>query len=183
MEYKVLKKQSYQSGKYSLIPIRIEDRFDIMKWRNEQLYHLRQKEPLTEAGQDAYFNNVVAKLFEEEKPGQILFSYLEGGKCIGYGGLVHINWQDRNAEISFVMDTALEKDYFELHWKQYIALLEEVAFKDLQIHKIYTYAFDLRPHLYPIFESAGFYKEAELQQHVLFEGEYKSVIIHAKIKN
>lgn len=180
--YKALKNQSFKNGRYSIVPIRFEDRHSIMKWRNEQIYHLRQAKPLTETDQDIYFDSIVANLFNQEKPGQILFSYLEDDKCIGYGGLVHINWTDKNAEISFVMDTLLEKDYFEFHWEQYLNLLEEMAFKDVELHKIYTYAFDLRPHLYPVFESQGFYKEAELKQHVLFEEKYKSVIIHAKIK-
>ena len=29
-----------------------------MKWRNEQLYHLRQLKPLIKSEQDNYFNNV-----------------------------------------------------------------------------------------------------------------------------
>ena len=77
-----------------------------MRWRNEQMYHLRQSKPLTEADQDRYFDEVVSQLFDQEQPEQILFSFLEGEKCIGYGGLVHINWGDRNAEVSFIMDTS-----------------------------------------------------------------------------
>ncbi|GAK91039.1 putative ribosomal-protein-serine acetyltransferase [Nonlabens ulvanivorans] len=50
---------------------------DIMKWRNEQMYHLRQAEKLTEQSQDSYFKNVVSKLFEQEKPNQLLFSFLK----------------------------------------------------------------------------------------------------------
>jgi hypothetical protein len=40
--YKVLNKQVFSSGNFSIVPIRIEDRFEIMKWRNEQIYYLRQ---------------------------------------------------------------------------------------------------------------------------------------------
>ena len=39
-------------GQYKIVPIRYEDRFDIMKWRNEQMYHLRQSKPLTEEDQE-----------------------------------------------------------------------------------------------------------------------------------
>jgi hypothetical protein len=53
------------------------------------------------------------KLFEQQQPSQLLFSFLENDKCIGYGGLVHINWIDSNAEISFIMNTQLEKDRFQ----------------------------------------------------------------------
>jgi hypothetical protein len=73
--YKALNKQVYTLDEYSLVPIRMEDRYSIMQWRNEQIYHLRQIEPITKIGQDIYFESVVANLFNEEQPNQILFSY------------------------------------------------------------------------------------------------------------
>ena len=76
------------------------------------MYHLRQDKPLTEKSQEDYFIGPVARLFDQEKPNQILFSYLKNDKCIGYGGLVHINWIDMNAEISFIVATELEEDNF-----------------------------------------------------------------------
>ena len=124
--YKVLNKQVFSSGNYSIVPIRMEDRFDIMKWRNEQIYHLRQDKLLTPENQDYYFQNVVDKLFNEDQPNQILFSFLENGECIGYGGLVHINWIDKNAEISFIMDTRLENERFVEIWNESLSLIEKV---------------------------------------------------------
>lgn len=178
--YKILNKQLYSIEEYSLVPIRAEDRFAIMKWRNEQIYHLRQNKPLTEEDQNRYFQNTVAKLFEQEQPMQILFSYLKGDECIGYGGLVHINWIDRNAEISFIMDTQLENNEFHKHWGIYLDLLYQIAFEDLKLHKIYTYAFDLRPHLYEAIEAKGFVKEAVLREHCFFDSVFKDVVIHSK---
>ena len=179
--YAVLSKQIYTEGIYSIVPIRYRDRLDIMKWRNEQIYHLRQKQPLTIEDQDRYFDTVVNKLFEQETPNQILFSFLENDKCIGYGGLVHINWIDKNAEISFVMKTGLEKDYFELNWIKFVKLLEQVVFNELNLHKIYTYAFDLRPLLYKALELLGFKKEAVLKEHCLYNEQFIDVVIHSKI--
>lgn len=179
--YKILNKQVFTQGAYSIVPIRYEDRFDIMKWRNEQIYHLRQSEPLTIEKQNSYFDNVVSLLFEQEKPTQLLFSYLENDICIGYGGLVHINWIDKNAEISFIMNTELENKEFHKHWGIFLELLEQLAFKELKLHKLYTYAFDLRPHLYEALELKGYQKEAVLNEHCFFEVKYKDVIIHSKI--
>lgn len=181
--YKNLSNQSFFEGKYSIEPIRYEDRLSIMKWRNEQMYHLRQNKQLTEVDQTIYFNTIVNKLFDKEFPDQLLFSFLEDSKCIGYGGLVHINWGDKNAEISFIMDTTLEKDYFQQHWKTFLNLIEKVAFKELQLHKIFTFAFDVRPHLYIAIEAAGLTKEATLKEHCFFNNEYKDVIIHSKTVN
>lgn len=180
--YKVLDKQVFSNGNYSIVPIRMEDRMAIMKWRNEQIYHLRQDKLLTAEVQNRYFETVLKALFSEDKPSQLLFSYLEGDKCIGYGGLVHINWIDKNAEISFIMDTDLEKDNFQTHWCNYLDLLEQVAFQDLHLHKIYTYAFDLRPHLYLALKDVNFIEETRLKEHCLFDGKYIDVVIHSKIK-
>ena len=178
-KYICLQQQEQHLGDYSIVPLRYEDRFSIMKWRNEQIYHLRQVRPLTEDDQQRYFDNVVSKLYDNPKPDQILFSYMEKGVCIGYGGLVHINWIDRNGEISFIMDTQLEKEHFAEHWSNYLAMLKAVAFEDLGLHKIYTYAFDLRPHLYTMLEANGYKREATLKEHCLFNGEYKDVVLHS----
>jgi len=181
--YKVLNNQIFQLGQYSLVPIRKKDKYAIMKWRNEQIYHLRQDKPLTEVDQDAYYKNVVTNLYEQEQPNQILFSYVKDEVCIGYGGLVHINWIDKNAEISFIMNTILEKDYFEFHWKIYLNLIEQVAFEELHLHKIFTYAFDLRPELYTVLRNSGFEEDARLKQHCYYDHKFIDIIIHSKFKN
>lgn len=178
--YKALHKQTFAKGKYSIVPIRFEDRLDIMQWRNEQIYHLRQNGLLTIETQNRYFEKKVNALFEEEKPNQLLFSYMKDNKCIGYGGLVHINWIDKNAEISFIMDTKLEEKEFQWHWSIYLSLMEQVAFTELGLHKTYTYAFDLRPHLYEVLENAGFIKEAVLKEHCYLNNKFFDVVIHAK---
>ncbi|TDG37698.1 N-acetyltransferase [Pedobacter changchengzhani] len=179
--YRVLENNLFSNDAFSLVPIRLEDKMKIMNWRNEQVYHLRQAKPLTEDEQNNYFENVVAKLFEQEQPNQILFSFLENGECIGYGGLVHINWIDKNAEISFVMQTDLEKNRFAEIWGEHLYLLEKVAFNDLRLHKIFTYAFDVRQHLYAPLLKSGFYEEARLKQHCFFDDKFIDVIIHSKI--
>lgn len=180
MRYKCLNIQEFKIGNRKIVPIRIQDRYDILKWRNDQIYHLRQSELLTKEKQDCYFNNIVSKLFEQEKPNQILFSYIENEVCIGYGGLVHINWIDKNAEISFIINTELEKDFFQEHWQSFIHLIEKVAFVNLKLHKLSTYAYDLRPKLYYILDSLGYKKEAVLKEHCLYENKFIDVIIHSK---
>ena len=181
--YKVINKQIFSSGDYSLVPIRYEDRYNIMKWRNEQIFHLRQNKLLTKQDQDNYFNNVIAQLFDNPQPQSILFSFLKDSKSIGYGGLVHINWIDKNAEVSFLMDTSLESDFFSTNWSIFLSLLEQVAFEELDFHKIFTYAFDVRPKLYSILEQNGFKQEANLEGHCYFEGKFIDIKIHSKFCN
>jgi len=179
--YKCLKQQTFVSGNYSLVPIRMDDRYDIMQWRNEQIYHLRQKEPLTEAQQDKYFEDVVSKLFDQEKPDQLLFSFLEGENLIGYGGLVHIDWENRNAEISFLVKTDLEKENFEFLWTKYLELVEELGYEELRLHKLFIYAFDLRPNLYKVLKKNKYFLDARLKKHVKHDDQFIDVVIYSKI--
>jgi len=182
MQYKILKRDKIQFGDYALVPIRQRDKYKIMKWRNEQVYHLRQKGKLTKKTQEEYFSTVVKDLFKIEKPNQLLFSYLKNEECIGYGGLVHIDWNNLNAEISFIMETTREKDEFHMHWSNYLKLLEEIAFKDLNFKKIFTFAYDLRPHLFETIEKCGYRLEGVLKKHYLLDDEFYDVKIHSKIR-
>jgi RimJ/RimL family protein N-acetyltransferase len=180
--YHCLSTQIFRDGDFFIVPIRTIDRYSIMQWRNEQLYHLRQSKPLTKADQDHYFNNVIKPQFSEVNPNQILFSFLENDQCIGYGGLVHIDWESKNAEISFILKTSLEKVLFTELWNNYLNMIEKVAFKELKFRKIYVYAFDLRPALYKILKQNNFMEEARLKDQKLVENNrYVDVLIYSKI--
>lgn len=181
-KYKCLSQTNFKFQDFHFEPIRDEDKMEIMTIRNEQIYHLRQAKPLTKEDQEIYFSSVISSLFVIDYPSQLLFSFFYKNDFVGYGGLVHINWMDKNAEISFVMKTELEKDFFTFYWSNFLSLLELVAFEELKFHKIFTYAFDLRPHLYEAVESSGFKKEAVLKEHCLFNGKYIDVVIHTKIR-
>lgn len=178
--YKILINQEFRFNNLKIVPIRFSDKFLIMKWRNEQIDILRQDRFLTKNDQTIYFENTILNLFSQDYPSQLLFSLINENKCIGYGGLVNINWKDKNAEISFIMDTKLENLSFDFYWKVFLGLIEQVAFKELSLHKIFTYAFDLRPHLYQVLEDQGFLREAILKKHFLFKGDFKNIIIHSK---
>ncbi|MBB5439636.1 RimJ/RimL family protein N-acetyltransferase [Pedobacter sp. AK017] len=178
--YRCLKVNRFILGDYELVPIRDGDKFHIMKWRNEQIDILRQLEVLTKKVQQEYFSKVIDPLFNQSEPKQILFSFLHKGVLCGYGGLVHINWIDKNAEISFLMQTDLQRNFFALYWEKYLYILFKVAFEELGLNKIYTYAFDLRPKLYEILVNLGFVEEARLKEHCRFNNQYIDVLIHSK---
>ena len=74
-----------------------------------------------------------------------------------------------------------DRDNFAKYWSNYLKLIEKLAFEELNFHKIFTYAFDLRPHLYPVLESCGFKEEARLKEHCLFDGQFLDVVYHAKM--
>jgi RimJ/RimL family protein N-acetyltransferase len=181
--YKCLRKNNFAFNDFTIEPLREAVKYSIMQMRNEQMYHLRQSALLTEEAQDQYFENVVSGLFAQENPDQLLFSFLKSGEFIGYGGLVHINWLDKYAEISFIMKTEFEAANFEYFWINYLKLIEKVAFEEMHFHKLFTYAFDVRPHLYKVLEKAGFNEEARLKKHHLFGNTFVDVLIHSKFNS
>ena len=177
--YKCVHKSEFKSGNYKLIPIRDEDKYAIMRWRNEQINVLRQKQPLTKEQQENYFATIIADLFKQEKPGQLLFSFLENDILIGYGGLVHIDWESRNAEISFLTETKrnIDKNQFLSDWCNYLQILKYMVREHLKFIKIYTYSYDLRPLVYDALLKEGFVQEARLKNHVIVDNKLYDVVI------
>jgi len=182
-EYKILSKNSFSFKEYSLIPIREKDKYIIMKWRNEQIFHLRQKTPLQIEDQDEYFKSTINPLFNQLKPNQILFSFLRKEKIIGYGGLVHIKWDKKEAEISFLIDTKLQDENFEKFWSVFLNLIEEVAFSNLEISKIFTYSFDIRPKLYKVLKKQSYLFEHQIKKAIKKDGKWLNALIHSKYRD
>ncbi|OFY63628.1 MAG: hypothetical protein A3H98_01030 [Bacteroidetes bacterium RIFCSPLOWO2_02_FULL_36_8] len=181
--YKCLSQQEFMHGKYKLIAIRNEDKYAIMKWRNEQIDILRQKELLTKEKQNFYFRNVVDKLFDQEKPDQLLFSFLENDRLIGYGGLVHIDWESRNAEISFLTATERNADdkLFSKDFSNYLHIILSISFYYLKFIKVHTTFYEIsQRHLYKsIVKEFNFIREAKLKNHILINGKITNVLIYS----
>lgn len=184
--YKCISQQELVCGNYKLIAIRDEDKYAIMQWRNEQIDILRQNELLTKEKQELYFSNVVDKLFEQEKPRQLLFSFLEDDILVGYGGLVHIDWESKNAEISFLsaMDRNENEKLFFYDFKSYLKILISIAFDNLNFIKVHTTFYEIKKrNLYKmVIEEFKFIQEAQLKQHILINGKLEDILIYSLYK-
>jgi RimJ/RimL family protein N-acetyltransferase len=184
--YRCLSKQEFVQGDYRLVPIRDEDKYAIMEWRNEQIDILRQKEPLTKEKQDWYFQNVVGKLFEQERPEQLLFSFLEKDVLIGYGGLVHIDWESMNAEISFITQTERNsvEEKFVMDFHLFLEILISVAYDKLNFKKLHTTFYDLPSRIYykKCIVKFGFVEEACLKLHLQINGSLANVFIYSHFR-
>ena len=179
--YKILENQKFKFEDFEITPIRFEHRYQIMDWRNEQINFLRQKNKLTKQDQDNYFKKIIFKQFQLQKPTQILFSFFYQNKLIGYGGLVHINWIHKNAEISFLLNPELnKKNTYHESFKIFLFLIEKVAIS-INLHKIFTYGYDLLQYrFYPLIE-LNFHKEATLKKHKKINGKLIDILIYSKI--
>ena len=178
--YKNINSDSFNNSIYSLVPIRDEDKYDIRDWRNNQIDILRQEIFLTLEQQEHYFKTVVDKLFDVEAPKQLLFSFLENDILIGYGGLVHIDWEKKTAEISFLTETSrnINADMFISDWVNYLSILKKIANDYLNFKSIYTYAYDLRPNLYIALQKAGFTETNRYKNHIQIGNKNADVVIH-----
>ncbi len=181
--YKCLQQQEFVLGNYKIVPIRLEDRFEILQWRNEQINILRQKESLTTEKQDWYFENVVKNLFDEQQPTQLLFSFLEDSTLIGYGGLVHIDWQSKNAEISFLLESKRNANslYFRSLFCIFLDLIIKIGFGELNFIKLHTtcYKIEERKGYIEIIELNEFVLEGELKYHIKINNKLVSVLIYS----
>lgn len=180
MSYRCLTHQSFSLGKYTLVPIRGEDMEAIRVWRNAQIRYLRQKEPLTVEQQDKYYHEVLLPSFSQTEPSQVLMSFLLNGVCIGYGGIVHINWVDRRGEVSFLVETerSLNSETYFQDFTNYLQLIKRVGFEDLHLHRLQTETYAIRPLHIKALESQKFVLEGCMKDHVWIEGEFVDTYVH-----
>lgn len=160
-----------------LVSLRKEDMPAIKDWRNAQLSILRQKKVLTDEDQNAYFSQVVLPAQAQSNPQQILFSYLEDKILVGYGGLVHISWENYCAEMSFLLNPQYVEDRqkYDFLFSNFIHLVANFAFDTLSLNRIYTETYATRFFHMKLLEYNGFSLEGRLREHVFLDEEKKFV--------
>jgi len=185
MKYeKILSKTKLQHGKYILTPIRKQDIQKIRKWRNDQMDILRQNKILTKLEQEDYFNKIIKRTFQENKPNCILFSFLLNDECIGYGGFVHIDWFLKRSEISFLNETnrAQNQETYKTDYSIFLKIILQIAFEQLCLNRIFTETFAFRKNTSKLLEKFGFRLEGRLKNHVMVKGNYFDSLIHGFLK-
>lgn len=182
MNYKCLNQQIFTINEFGICPLRYKDIQKIRIWRNNQLLILRQKHKISSKEQINYYNTIIKPGFKEQNPSQVLFSFTKNKRVIGYGGLVHINWIDKHAEISFLLDDERSvARHFQDDFTNFLYMIEVVAFIHLQMHKIYSYAYDIRKYLYKPLINRKFKEDARLRDHIIINNNYTDVVIHSKL--
>ena len=107
-------------------------------WRNNTLETLRTPYPLTEEMQADFFKNVINNRNSPHRYWSIIegvgeFADVEH-RLIGMGGLTGIQWENRIAEISLIIDPALRNKGYG---KQAVALLLDEGFKRMNLQTIF----------------------------------------------
>jgi len=185
MNYCCLTKQSFSYRDFELSAIKSDHIMHIRRWRNEQMNILRQKNEISEAEQISYFENYVWPTFNQVRPNQILLSFFKARQLVGYGGLVHISWEDLRGEVSFLLDTvhSANSEIYATYFANYLNLIKQVAFEDLGFNRLFTETYDLRPLHISVLESNGFILEGRMRQNNIIDSIAIDSLIHGVIKN
>ena len=140
---------------------------------------LRQKEPLSKDEQLSYFKKLVEQVLPSPSPDQILVRFTLKNKLIGYGGLVHIEWEDKRAEVSFLLETEIAKDppQYETHFRHCLALIQKLAFAHLGLNKITTESFAHRKKHVKIIENCGFTRDGVLRDQTQVDGQWVNAVV------
>ena len=182
--YSVLNSKKYLLSHLELIPICKQDMEKIRIWRNQQRNILRQNKIVTKKEQENYFNSIIKPGFKQKHPEMILFSILEHGECVGYGGLVHIDWNSKRAEISFLTDPKRTKlnSEFQKDFKIFLEIILNIGFNEFSLNKLTTETFTFRKNIIHILERIGFVNEAILKDHVRKNNQYYNSLLHCIFK-
>ncbi len=169
---------------YAIVPMREQDILKIKDWRNAQMDILRQKQELTDEDQIRYYREVVRATFSQTEPSQMLFSFMLDQRCIGYGGITNIDWESKHTELSFLTDNNRLQDpsVYEREFPIFLSLIKSLVFNQLNMNRIYTETYDIRPLHISVLEKNGFVMEGRMRQHVRIAGAYYDALIHSYLR-
>lgn len=120
---------------------------------------LRQSTPISPEQQVEYFSQHIWPSMDVPRPANILISLFKNGFLIGYGGLVHIAWEHKRAELSFLLATERLQDLaiYAEDFSAFLGLIKRIVFEDLKLHRIFTETYDILPHHISIYRPQGIF--------------------------
>jgi RimJ/RimL family protein N-acetyltransferase len=159
--------------KVYLRPLEERDLASIMQWRNDPriLHSFFSPFLIHPAGQLKWYeslqNDPNRKIFIIETP---------EGKRAGMVGLDNIDWQNRQAENGFLL---VDPDHPNEAWVfEAVYLLMEYAFKELNLHRIYSITYKERFDVDGVwFKWTGWRPEVVLRQAVFMDGKFHDKVL------
>jgi RimJ/RimL family protein N-acetyltransferase len=172
LHYKAWPVARRQIADLTLRPVHRDDAETIRLWRNAQMAILRQRSAITADQQQVYFETQVRPDFLTDQPDKILLAVLQDNRMIGYGGLVHFDWEARKAEVSFLCETsrAGTPDDHAMVFPDFLEMLKPIAFNDLGLNRIWTETYDTRVGYVAAMRDAGFQHEGRLRDTAFLNG-------------
>jgi len=183
LTYTCLNNQFIANSDYSLCPIQKKNIELIRRWRNKQIKVLRQQKIITPDEQKEYFERHIFSQFKSSHPSEILMGLYHKETLIGYGGLVHIAWQEKKAEVSFLLNPTRMKylNTYKRDFSNYLILIKKLAKEELNFHKIYSETYTFREDHINLLEEANFIKEELIKDRTSKEGISIDSVIHGMV--
>ena len=178
--YNFLKRKLFYKD-FSIENLKEADVEKLRIWRNAQRKVLRQNKILSKLEQKNYFNKFISKQTKKKFPEVILFAFKNKGELIGYGGFVYISWENKRAELSYLLKTdfTLSNKLYRFYSMKYFYLVKKFAFEKLKFNRLFTETFVYRKSQIKILEDVGFKKEGILRKHNIKNKKPINVVVHS----
>ena len=178
--YKFFNFEKIKVKDYKIKKISYKDIETIRLWRNQSIKYLRQNKKISKKSQIRYFKEYIQKQTNLKKPKDIIFLFKKNSLPVGYGGLVHISWENKNAELSFLLNPKItNKKIYKIYFSKYIDLVLNFSFKICKLKKIYAQTFSYRKINTNLLKEKGFVYEGLLKKHVLKNKKFYDIILQS----
>lgn len=183
--YACLPAPEYHDGDFSISTVQDTHIEPIRQWRNAQMDVLRQAREISPDGQRDYFDRCIWPTLANPQPANILVTFFERGQPIGYGGLVHIHWEDGRGEVSFLLAPQLASDAegYDRRFSAFLGLIKQLAFDALGLGRLLTETYAFRDRHIATLEGCGFMREGRMRNHVRINGKAIDSLIHGCLKH
>lgn len=111
----------------NMIGARMEDAGIVSSWRNDARETLRTTGLCTIDIQEKFIENLDPKVHR-------YFSFVDGGDLIAFGGLADIQWENRIAEVSLIVDPDMQRSGFG---SDAVDMLLDEAFNKLNLKTVF----------------------------------------------
>ncbi len=181
--YNFLKRKLFYKD-FSIENLEKKDIEKLRIWRNAQRKVLRQNKILSKTKQKNYFDNYISKQSKKKFPEVILFAFKKKSELVGYGGFVYISWENKRAELSYLLktDLTLNQKLYRFYSIKYFYLAKKFAFKKMKFNRLFTETFSYRKNQIKILEEVGFKREGILRKHNIKNKKPVNVIVHSIVK-
>ncbi len=180
LKYKILPFYEFNEKDLIAKPIDNKDIEFIRLCRNSQKDILRQNQNISKSDQINYFKTQIWPQLLLDNPTIILFSLFRNNEIIGYGGLVNISWENRRAEVSYLVSKNIvqNKQEYIKNFNDFINLIKKISFYHLSLNRLFTETYDMRPLHVSILENNGFKYEGRLKSHIIINKKEIDSLIH-----
>lgn len=164
----------------NLVNLRALEREDLEKlrdWRNSPCVraYTREYRLLNMENQHQWFESLV------NDRNNIMFGIaIKDGSLIGVCGLTHIDWKNRNAEVSIYLGE--QKWQTKGYASDSLNTLIHYAFLELGLHRIYAVIFGYNNDSIKFFEKNGFKFDGRHREARYWNGEYHDELVYGLLK-